>query len=80
MLGACLTGARGAAVTDTIDHAVGIADLIKFDQPVAPGTRLCMLHVNDAGKGARAEALLRKANRFSATALQPDQLVQDLIT
>ena len=72
-------GGGRAAVTDKIDHAVGIADLIKIGEPVAAGTRLCTLHVNDDAKGARAEALVREAIKFSATAPVLEPLIQDLI-
>ena len=72
-------GGGRAAVTDQIDHAVGIADLIKIGLPVSPGTRLCTLHVNDDAKGARAEALIREAIQFSPTVPVPEPLIQDLI-
>jgi pyrimidine-nucleoside phosphorylase len=72
-------GGGRAAVTDKIDHAVGISDLIKIGEPVQAGTRLCTLHVNDDAKGARAEALIREAVKFSATAPQLEPLIQELI-
>ncbi|MHB1091177.1 MAG: thymidine phosphorylase [Ilumatobacteraceae bacterium] len=72
-------GGGRASVTDTVDHAVGIANLVKIGEPIAPGMRLCTLHINDDAKGSRAEALIREAITFSPTppAMQP--LVQDLI-
>ncbi len=73
-------GGGRAAVTDKIDHAVGLADLIKIGEPVAPGTRLCTLHINDDAKATRAEALIREAITFSPTAPTPTPLVQDLIS
>jgi len=72
-------GGGRAAVTDKIDHAVGIADLIKIGEPVTPGTRLCTLHINDEAKGARAEALIREAVAFSPAAPKLEPLIQDLI-
>ncbi len=72
-------GGGRAAVTDKIDHAVGIADLVKIGAPVSAGTRLCTLHVNDDAKGARAEALIREAIQFSAIAPALEPLIQDLI-
>ena len=72
-------GGGRAAVTDKVDHAVGIADLIKIGAPVGPGTLLCTLHVNDDAKGARAEALIREAVRFSPTPPAVESLIQDLI-
>ncbi|HWA28602.1 MAG TPA: thymidine phosphorylase [Lacunisphaera sp.] len=73
-------GGGRAAVTDKVDHAVGIADLIKIGEPVTAGTRLCTLHINDDDKGAKAEALVREAIRFSPAAPQQEPLVQDLIS
>jgi pyrimidine-nucleoside phosphorylase len=72
-------GGGRAAVTDKVDHAVGIADLIKIGEPVEVGTLLCTLHVNDDAKGARAEALVREAVQITAAAPTLEPLVQDLI-
>jgi thymidine phosphorylase len=72
-------GGGRAAVTDQVDHAVGISDLIKVGEPVTSGTRLCTLHVNDDAKAARAEALLREAVKFSPAAPNQGPLIQDLI-
>jgi len=72
-------GGGRAAVTDQVDHAVGITDLIKIGEPVGPGTRLCTLHVNDDAAGARAEALVRAGIRCSPTAPVHEPLVQDVV-
>ena len=72
-------GGGRAAVTDQVDHAVGIADLIKIGEPVSAGTLLCTLHVNDDAKGARAGELIRQAVVFSATPPQLEPLVQELL-
>ena len=72
-------GGGRAAVTDKIDHAVGLADLIKIGAPIAPGTLLCTLHANDDAKAARAEALIREAIKFTSTAPQTEPLIQELI-
>ncbi|MEI6105921.1 MAG: thymidine phosphorylase [Opitutae bacterium] len=72
-------GGGRAAVTDKVDHAVGIADLIKIGEPVTAGTRLCTLHVNDDAKGQRAEALIREAVKFTPTAPALEPLIQDLL-
>ena len=72
-------GGGRAAVTDKVDHAVGFSNLIKIGEPVSPGTRLCILHVNDDAKAARAEALIREAVKFTPTAPKQEPLVQDLI-
>jgi len=72
-------GGGRAAVTDQVDHAVGIANLIKIGEPVGPGTRLCTLHINDDAKGARAEALIREAVKFTPVAPKLEPLIQELI-
>ena len=72
-------GGGRAAVTDKVDHAVGIADLIKIGEPVSPGALLCTLHINDDAKGARAEALIREAVKFTPTPPTLEPLIQDLV-
>ena len=72
-------GGGRAAVTDQVDHAVGIADLIKIGEPVGPGTLLCTLHINDDAKGARAETLIREAVKFTPSAPKLEPLIQDLL-
>ncbi|MBA3848618.1 MAG: thymidine phosphorylase [Opitutus sp.] len=72
-------GGGRAAVTDNVDHAVGLADLIKIGEPVAPGTLLCTLHLNDEAKGAKAEALVRDAIKFTPAPPRPEPLIQDLV-
>jgi pyrimidine-nucleoside phosphorylase len=72
-------GGGRAAVTDKIDHAVGITELIKIGEPVGPGTVLCTLHANDPAQAARAEVLIRAAIQFSPTSVKPEPLIQELI-
>jgi thymidine phosphorylase len=72
-------GGGRASVTDTVDHAVGIADLVKIGEPVTAGMRLCTLHINDDAKGSRAESLIRDAIKFSPTLPIIEPLVNDLI-
>ena len=72
-------GGGRASVVDTVDHAVGIADLVKIGDPVAAGMRLCTLHVNDDAQGSRAEALIRDAIQFTLAPPDIEPLVQDLI-
>ncbi len=72
-------GGGRASVADTVDHAVGIADLIKIGEPVMPGIRLCTLHINDEIMGTRAEAIIREAIKFAPTRPVIEPLVQDLI-
>jgi pyrimidine-nucleoside phosphorylase len=72
-------GGGRAAVTDKIDPAVGVTDLIKIGAPVAPGTRLCTLHVNDAARLIRAREFVEAAVTFSPTPPAVEPLVQELI-
>jgi pyrimidine-nucleoside phosphorylase len=72
-------GGGRAAVTDKVDHAVGLSDLVKVGEPVAPGTRLCTLHANDESRAAVAERMLRSAIRFSPTRPVPVPLVQEVV-
>jgi len=72
-------GGGRANVNDKIDHAVGVSNLVKIGEPVAPGTRLFTLHANDEALAVRAEKLLREAIKFAETAPDPVPLVQDLI-
>jgi pyrimidine-nucleoside phosphorylase len=72
-------GGGRAAVTDQVDHAVGIADLIKIGEPVGAVTRLCTLHVNDDARGERAAAFILDAIKFTSTAPKQEPLIQDLI-
>ena len=72
-------GGGRADVADQVDHAVGLADLIKIGEPVTAGTLLCTIHLNDDAKGARAAALVREAIHFGPTAPERERLVQDLI-
>ncbi|MBP6863729.1 MAG: thymidine phosphorylase [Candidatus Didemnitutus sp.] len=72
-------GGGRAAVTDKVDHAVGLSDLIKIGESVEPGTRLCTLHANDEAKAARAEELIRAAITLSPEPPAPEALIQDLV-
>lgn len=72
-------GGGRAAVTDKVDHAVGLSDLIKIGERVEPGTRLCTLHANDEAKAARAEELIRAAITLSPEPPAPESLIQDLV-
>ncbi|MFA5773893.1 MAG: thymidine phosphorylase [Ilumatobacteraceae bacterium] len=72
-------GGGRVSLTDTVDHAVGIADLVKIGEPVTPNMRLCTLHINDDVNGSRAERLIREAIKFASTAPTQESVVQDLI-
>jgi thymidine phosphorylase len=72
-------GGGRTAVADKVDFAVGLSSLVKVGEPVTPGARLCLLHVNDEARGVRAEALLRQAIKFAPAPPALEPLVQDLI-
>lgn len=72
-------GGGRASVTDKVDHAVGIADLIKIGEPVTPGMRICTLHINDDVRGAHATTLIYDAIKFAPEPPEFEPLVQDLI-
>ncbi len=72
-------GGGRASVSDKVDHAVGISNLVKIGEPVAAGTRLCTLHFNDDVSGAKAESLIREAIRFAPAAPRQEPLIQDLV-
>ena len=72
-------GGGRRSVTDTVDHSVGISNLIKVGDIVATTSRLCTLHSNDSFKADRAETLIREAIKFSPTKPQIEPLLQDLI-
>ncbi|MEO6992499.1 MAG: thymidine phosphorylase, partial [Lacunisphaera sp.] len=72
-------GGGRATVTDHVDHAVGLSNLIKVGEPVHGGQRLCTLHANDDTKAARAEALIREAIQFSPSPVKLEPLIHDLI-
>ena len=72
-------GGGRASVIDTVDHAVGISNLVKVGNPITPGMRLCTLHINDDAQGSRAEALIRDAIKFVPVQPVTEKLVHDLI-
>ncbi len=72
-------GGGRTTVTDQVDHAVGISNLIKVGESVSAGQRLCTLHANDDTTAARGEALIRQAIHFSPAAVKPELLIHDLI-
>ena len=72
-------GGGRAAVTDKVDHAVGLTNLVKIGEPISGGALLCTLHVNDEAKGARAEELVRAGFTFCAPAPVLEPLIQELV-
>jgi pyrimidine-nucleoside phosphorylase len=73
-------GGGRAAVTDKVDHAVGITNLIKIGDKVTPGSRLCTLHVNDDDKASRAETMIREAIELAPSKPAAEPLIHELIS
>jgi pyrimidine-nucleoside phosphorylase len=63
----------------TIDHAVGITDLVKVGESAKPGGRLARIHANDADRLAAARELLLSAFEFSAAAPASEPLVREIL-
>lgn len=77
--GCALLGAGRAAVTDSVDHAVGITDLVKEGERVEKGRTLLTLHANDQSKLDSARAMIADAFKLSATQPETRPLVVETI-
>ncbi|MCX6998386.1 MAG: pyrimidine-nucleoside phosphorylase, partial [Kiritimatiellaeota bacterium] len=78
---ACLLlGAGRAQITDTVDPAVGVADLVKIGEPVEQGQPLAVLHANDERKLAAARTLLESAFRITPAPAPVPPLILEEIT
>jgi len=77
---ACLAlGAGRQMVTDPIDHAVGVTDIVKIGEAVDKGRPVMVLHANDHGKLAAALAELEGAVQVSSEQVAPPRLIGDVI-
>ncbi len=77
---ALLLGAGRAKTSDTIDHAVGIADLKKIGEYVEEGEPLCITHSNGHEDEARLQKLLRSAFKISDKPVEPKELIHEIIS
>lgn len=75
-----LLGGGRAAVTDRIDPAVGIANLVKIGTEAGRGDVLCTIHANDRTKATQAEAILRDAIHFSAEKPAISPLIDSVVS
>jgi len=62
-----------------VDHAVGITDLVKIGEPIAPGARLARIHANDPERLAAARGLVLSAIGFSSSPPAPEPLVREIV-
>lgn len=62
-----------------VDPAVGVADLIATGAPIAPGTVLGRLHVNDEASLQSARQLLREAVTVSESPVDPPPLITEIL-
>jgi len=74
-----ILGAGRQQVTDPVDHAVGLADLVKVGDTLTPGEPLCNLHLNDEANLAEATALVHRAIEVGSTAVTPPALIGETI-
>lgn len=77
---ACLAlGAGRQMVTDPIDHAVGVTEIVKIGEAVDKGRPVMVLHANDQDKLAAALAELEGAVQVSSEQVAPPRLIGDVI-
>lgn len=78
-LAALRLGAGRARAEDRIDHAVGVAELVKIGATVAAGDRLCTVHANDPAALDAARAMLAQAIVIGPGPVSAPQLIGELI-
>lgn len=78
---ACVVLGAGRTRTDqAVDHAVGVSDIRHIGESVRKGDPLLIIHANDKGKIAEAQALLAGAFKVSKTKPKPPKLILERIT
>jgi pyrimidine-nucleoside phosphorylase len=78
-LAALRLGAGRAKAEDRIDPAVGIAGLAKVGQRVVKGQPLCVVHANDKGRVAEAQAILARTISVGSGEVATTPLVGEII-
>lgn len=77
---ACVMLGAGRTRTDeSIDYAVGVSAIKKIGERIEKGEPLLMLHANDEGRLARAQALLESAFLVSKSKPKPAALILERI-
>jgi pyrimidine-nucleoside phosphorylase len=74
-----LLGGGRTKTEDTVDHAVGITDLVKIGETVEAGAPLLTLHANDAAKAAEATAMVLDGITIADTAPPTTPLIKEII-
>jgi len=72
-------GAGRENAQSKIDHAVGLTDLVKIGEPVAPGTRLARIHANDSGRLAEAKKLLLEGITWASVAPLQEEMIREVV-
>jgi pyrimidine-nucleoside phosphorylase len=72
-------GAGRARAEDRVDHAVGVADLVKVGECVDAGGRLATIHANDDAALTEAKTRLAEAIRIGDQAPPAARLVDEVI-
>ena len=78
-LAALRLGAGRARSDDAVDPAVGVAHLVKIGDRVEAGQALAVIHANDEGALADAEARLRQAIALGIHPIAPPPLVAEVV-
>ncbi|MFM1851104.1 MAG: hypothetical protein RIS54_788 [Verrucomicrobiota bacterium] len=78
-LAALSLGAGRARAEDTIDPAVGVADLVKIGEPVRAGATLCTVHASDEAKARASAARLAGAIRVADVRPPDPRLIAGLM-
>jgi pyrimidine-nucleoside phosphorylase len=78
-LAALRLGAGRARAEDTVDSAVGIAQLVKVGERIAAGATLCVIHANDSDALAEAQGMLQDAVKIGEHATLAPKLIHDVL-
>ena len=78
-LAALRLGAGRAKAEDGIDPAVGISGLVKVGQRIVREEPLCVVHANDKGRLAEAQAILARTIVVGPSAVPQPALVGEII-
>jgi pyrimidine-nucleoside phosphorylase len=78
-LAALRLGAGRARTEDRIDHAVGVAGLVKIGERVTAGAPLCVIHANEGKALADAREMLAQAIVVGARPAAAPKLIAEII-
>jgi pyrimidine-nucleoside phosphorylase len=78
-LAALRLGAGRAKAEDSIDHSVGVDELVKTGDPVKAGDALCVIHANSEGSAREAADILEKAIVIGDAPRPAAKLIDEII-